>query len=148
MKPAKRSVSPRSSPLETRSTSPAAKSEEKRMFSQANENVSYWYSNCLFIPYLGHCAKLQAIINKSATDPRASDKPWLVVIDDDTIMRWFNMELQYWTKQMEYLEPPSPQIKDEFWLSLGFIFDFGGDWGLLFHFILSKINIGHNRWKI
>ncbi|CAH3110993.1 unnamed protein product [Porites lobata] len=34
----------------------------------------------------GHCAKLQAIINKSATDPRAADKPWLVVIDDDTIM--------------------------------------------------------------
>ncbi|XP_073258461.1 beta-1,3-glucosyltransferase-like [Porites lutea] len=34
----------------------------------------------------GHCAKLQAIINKSATDPRAADKPWLAVIDDDTIM--------------------------------------------------------------
>ncbi|CAH3110996.1 unnamed protein product [Porites lobata] len=34
----------------------------------------------------GHCAKLQAIIHKSATDPRAADKLWLVVIDDDTIM--------------------------------------------------------------
>ena len=35
----------------------------------------------------GHCAKLQAIINKAATDPKAADKPWLVVLDDDTIMR-------------------------------------------------------------
>jgi len=35
----------------------------------------------------GHCAKLQAIINRSASDPRAADKPWLVVLDDDTIMR-------------------------------------------------------------
>ncbi|XP_078361021.1 beta-1,3-glucosyltransferase-like [Oculina patagonica] len=34
----------------------------------------------------GHCAKLQAIINRSATDPRAADKPWLVILDDDTIM--------------------------------------------------------------
>lgn len=34
----------------------------------------------------GHCAKLQAIINRSASDPRAANKPWLVVLDDDTIM--------------------------------------------------------------
>ena len=30
------------------------------------------------------------------------------------------MELQYWTKQMEYLEPPSPQIKDEKMARFGF----------------------------
>ncbi|KAJ7387327.1 fucose metabolic process [Desmophyllum pertusum] len=34
----------------------------------------------------GHCAKLQAIIDRSASDPRAADKPWLVILDDDTIM--------------------------------------------------------------
>ncbi|EDO41359.1 predicted protein [Nematostella vectensis] len=34
----------------------------------------------------GHCAKLKAIIDRSAVDRRFSDKPWLVVIDDDTIM--------------------------------------------------------------
>ncbi|XP_068678836.1 beta-1,3-glucosyltransferase-like isoform X2 [Montipora foliosa] len=34
----------------------------------------------------GHCAKLEAIINRAVTDPRAVDKLWLVVLDDDTIM--------------------------------------------------------------
>lgn len=34
----------------------------------------------------GHCAKLEAIINRAVTDPRAADKAWLVVLDDDTIM--------------------------------------------------------------
>jgi hypothetical protein len=38
-----------------------------------------------FIP--GHCAKLQAIIERSSKDKRFSEKPWLVVVDDDTIMR-------------------------------------------------------------
>jgi len=37
---------------------------------------------------LGHCAKLEAIINRAVTDPRAADKAWLVVLDDDTIMRY------------------------------------------------------------
>ena len=36
----------------------------------------------------GHCAKLEAIINRAVTDPRAVDKLWLVVLDDDTIMRY------------------------------------------------------------
>ena len=47
---------------------------------------------------------------------------------------------------MENLDPPSPQIKDgkmaRFYPSRGFILDLGGgggDGGLLFHFILSKI---------
>ena len=44
---------------------------------------------------------------------------------------------------MENLDPPSPQIKDgkmaRFYPSRGFILDLGGDRGLLFHFILSKI---------
>lgn len=34
----------------------------------------------------GHCAKLEAIIKRSVADPRAADKPWLVILDDDTIM--------------------------------------------------------------
>ena len=91
------------------------------MFSQANENVSYWYSNCLFIPYLGHCAKLQAIINKSATDPRAADKLWLVVIDDDTIMRWFSMELStVLDKTDEKFRTIPLQIEDGKMVRLGF----------------------------
>ena len=44
---------------------------------------------------------------------------------------------------MENLDPPSPQIKDGkmacFCHSSGFTPDLGGDGGLLFHFILSKI---------
>ena len=45
---------------------------------------------------------------------------------------------------MENLDPPSPQIKDgkmaRFYPSGGFILYLGGgDGGLLFHFILSKI---------
>ena len=44
---------------------------------------------------------------------------------------------------MENLDPPSPQIKDRkmarFCPSRYFILDLGGDGGLLFHFILSKI---------
>ena len=45
---------------------------------------------------------------------------------------------------MENLDPPSPpQIKDgkmaRFYPSRAFILDLGGDGGLLFHFILSKI---------
>ena len=91
-----------------------------------DENVSYWYSNCLFIPYLGHCAKLQAIINKSATDPRAADKLWLVVIDDDTIMRWFSMELSTILDKIDdkFRAPSSPNQGWEngaSWLSRGFI---------------------------
>ena len=91
-----------------------------------DENVSYWYSNCLFIPYLGHCAKLQAIINKSATDPRAADKPWLAVIDDDTIMRWFNMKLSTILDKIDdkFRAPSSPNQGWEngaSWLSRGFI---------------------------
>ena len=58
-------------------------------------------------------------------------------------------QLRSWTKQMENLEPPSPQIKDgkmaRFWPSRAFILDLGGGGGggggLLFHFILSKIAI-------
>ena len=122
---------PRSSQLESFSSSLAAKSEKKRMFSQANENVSYWYSNCLFIPYLGHCAKLQAIINKSATDPRAADKLWLVVIDDDTIMRWFSMELSTVLDKTDekFRTSSSPNRGWEngaSWLSRRFILDFRG----------------------
>ena len=52
---------------------------------------------------------------------------------------------KHWTKQLEHLSPPSPQIKDGNVARLG-IFDFlggtgggGQDGGLLFHFILSKI---------
>ena len=44
---------------------------------------------------------------------------------------------------METLDPPLPQIKDgkmaRFCPSRGYILDLGGDGGLLFHFILSKI---------
>ena len=44
---------------------------------------------------------------------------------------------------MENLDPPPPKIKDRkmarFCPSRGFILDLGGDGGLLFHFILSKI---------
>ncbi|XP_031557357.1 beta-1,3-glucosyltransferase-like [Actinia tenebrosa] len=35
---------------------------------------------------MGHCAKLQAIIERSSKDKRFNKKPWLVVVDDDTIM--------------------------------------------------------------
>ncbi|KAK3751778.1 hypothetical protein QZH41_013237, partial [Actinostola sp. cb2023] len=36
---------------------------------------------------MGHCAKLQAIIERSEKDKRFADTAWVVVIDDDTIMR-------------------------------------------------------------
>ena len=54
---------------------------------------------------------------------------------------------------MENLHPPPPQIKDgkmaRFCPSCGFILDLGrGDWGLLFHFILSKIVVARIRRQI
>lgn len=36
---------------------------------------------------IGHCTKLYNIIRKAHTDPNYKRKPWLVVIDDDTILR-------------------------------------------------------------
>ena len=35
----------------------------------------------------GHCAKLWAIMRNSKVNKKASGKKWLVVVDDDTILR-------------------------------------------------------------
>lgn len=40
------------------------------------------------ISVLGHCAKLWAIMKNSKVNQKASGKQWLVVVDDDTIMRY------------------------------------------------------------
>ena len=60
----------------------------------------------------------------------------------------FCPRLQSWTKKMGNLKPPSPPNQGRengaFWLLRGFILALGGDGGLLFHFILSKI-VGPHR---
>ena len=37
--------------------------------------------------FTGHCAKLWAIMKNSKVNKKASGKKWLVVVDDDTILR-------------------------------------------------------------
>ncbi len=41
----------------------------------------------LIIFFTGHCAKLWAIMKNSKVNKKASGKKWLVVVDDDSILR-------------------------------------------------------------
>ena len=61
----------------------------------------------------GHCAKLQAIINKAASDPRAADKLWLVVLDDDTIMRYAKVMVV--TSHVTFMLTRDTQWSEIFW---------------------------------
>ena len=42
--------------------------------------------NCLV--FLGHCAKTYAILANSLKAPHISGKKWLVIADDDTLLRY------------------------------------------------------------
>ena len=43
---------------------------------------------CFAVCFAGHCGKMMAIIRKFQSSPELRDRVWLVITDDDTLLRY------------------------------------------------------------